>query len=137
MDKDALGALFLALDMGVFERDSQGGFASIGPVPSWLSALGGGGTFPFLGSFLDEAREFWREPRPGALRWGPCTEPGPGGQEIHFTVAAVSLDVHKMLIFEQDRSAEPIRALLQHARERALARERPPAAGRDEDTRGE
>lgn len=127
MDEEALGALFLALDMGVFERDSHGGFVSVGPVPAWLSALGGSGTFPFLGSFLDEAREFWTEPRPGALRWGPCSERDASGQELHFTVAAVSLDVHKMLIFERDRSAEPIRVLLQRAREQALAREQAPA----------
>lgn len=135
MDREALGALFLALEMGVFERDSAGGFVSVGPLPSWMTALVTGPSFPFLGSFLEEAREFWAVPRADALRWGPCTERDAAGQELHFTVAAVSLDVHKMLIFERDRSAETIRALLQHTRGKALAAasQRSPAA--DDPTR--
>jgi hypothetical protein len=135
MDREALGALFRALEMGVFERDSGGGFVSVGPLPAWMTALVSGTTFPFLGSFLEEAREFWAEPRTDALRWGPCTERDSAGQELHFTVAAVSLDVHKMLIFERDRGAETIRALLQHTRGRALAAATQPSPAAEDPTR--
>jgi hypothetical protein len=87
-----------------------------------MAAFSKNPSFPFLGSFLPQAREFWSEPRADRLTWGPCAEADPAGQPFYFTVSALSLPDRKFLVFERDRHAEPMRALLQKAREQALAR---------------
>ncbi len=85
---------------------------------------------------MPQARQFWSEPRADRLTWGPCAEVDPEGREFHFTVSALSLPDRKFLVFELDRSAEPMRALLQKAREQALARQTPGEA-RVDDTHGD
>lgn len=132
MSSDALEAVVTALEIGIFEQGPDGGFSSVGTPPAWMAALSRNPTFPFLGSFLPQARQFWSEPRADRLTWGPCAEVDPAGREFHFTVSAVSLPDRKVLVFELDRHAEPMRALLQKAREQALARERPREARADE-----
>lgn len=134
MSSDALAAVVTALEIGIFEQGPDGGFSSVGTPPAWMAAFSRNPTFPFLGSFLPQARQFWSEPRADRLTWGPCAEVDPTGREFHFTVSAVSLPDRKFLVFELDRHAEPMRALLQKAREQALAREGPRDA-RDDDTR--
>lgn len=121
MSSDALQAVVSALEIGIFEQSADGGFTSVGTAPAWMAAFGRNPTFPFLGSFLPEARHFWSEPRADRLTWGPCAEVDPEGREFHFTVSALSLPARKFLVFEIDRNAEPMRALLQKAREQALA----------------
>ena len=91
--------------------------------PGWRPSVGIR-PFPFLGSFLPEARRFWSAPRPDRLTWGPCAELDPEGREFHFTVSALSLPDRQFLVFEIDRNAEAMRALLQKAREQALGRGR-------------
>jgi len=124
MSNDALQAAVTALEIAIFEQGPDGGFTSVGTPPAWMAAFRRNPTFPFLGSFLPQARQFWSEPRADRLTWGPCAEVDPEGREFHFTVSAISLPDHKFLVFELDRHAEPMRALLQQAREQALARER-------------
>ena len=122
MGNDALQAVVSALEIGIFEQAPDGAFASVGTPPAWMAAFSRNPTFPFLGSFLAQARQFWSEPRADRLTWGPCAEVDPKGREFHFTVSALSLPDRKFLVFELDRSAEPMRALLQKAREQALGR---------------
>ncbi len=124
MSNDALQAVVSALEIGIFEQAPDGGFASVGTPPAWMAAFSRNPTFPFLGSFLPQARQFWSEPRADRLTWGPCAEVDADGREFHFTVSALSLPDRKFLVFELDRHAEPMRALLQKAREQALARGR-------------
>ena len=121
-DNDALAAALGALEIGVFRQDDGGGFVSVGPVPAWMTAFSRNPTFPFLGSFLGQARAFWREPQSERLTWGPCAELDEQGREFHFLVSAISLPDHKLLVFELDRGAEQMRAVLQQAREQALGR---------------
>ena len=121
-DNDALAAALGALAIGVFRQDDAGGFVSVGPVPAWMAAFSRNPTFPFLGSFLGQARAFWREPQVERLTWGPCAEVDADGREFHFLVSAISLPEHQLLVFELDRSAEPMRAVLQKARDQALGR---------------
>jgi hypothetical protein len=130
MDATSLAAVVRALEIGIFEQGPDGGFASVAPVPDWMTAFSRNPTFPFLGSFLTEARDFWSEPREGRLTWGPCAESDATGREFHFTVSAVSLPDHRFLIFELDRNAEQTRAVLQKAREVILERERESASPR-------
>ncbi len=82
---------------------------------------------------MTQARQFWSEPRADRLTWGPCAEVDAEGREFHFTVSALSLPDRKVLVFELDRSAEPMRALLQKAREQALD-PRAPGEVRADDT---
>jgi hypothetical protein len=125
MSTDALQAVVSALEIGIFEQTRDGAFASVGTPPAWMAAFSRNPSFPFLGSFLTQAQQFWSEPRADRLMWGPCAEVDPEGREFHFTVSALSLPDRKILVFELDRSAEPMRALLQKAREQALAHGRP------------
>jgi hypothetical protein len=122
-DNDALAAALGALEIGVFRQDDDGGFVSAGPVPAWMAAFARNPTFPFLGAFLGQARAFWREPQAERLTWGPCAEVDDQGREFHFLVSAISLPEHKLLVFELDRSAEAMRAVLQKARDQALGRD--------------
>ena len=122
MSSEALQAVVTALEIGVFEEGPDGGFTSVGPPPAWMAAFSKNPSFPFLGSFLPQARQFWSEPRADRLTWGPCAEVDPAGQPFYFTVSALSLPDRKFLVFELDRQAEPMRALLQKAREQALGR---------------
>jgi hypothetical protein len=123
MSDDALASAVEALDIAVFEQRPDGGFTSIGSVPAWFRTFGRSSTFPFLGSFLEEARTFWSEPRQTPLRWGPCTEVDANGQQLQFMVSAVSFPSHKFLIFELNRGGDEIQATLQLARQRALDHE--------------
>jgi hypothetical protein len=132
MSDDALQAVVAALEIGIFEQGADGEFISVGAPPAWMAAFSRNPTFPFLGSFLSQARQFWSEPRADRLTWGPCAEVDPEGREFHFTVSAVSLPDRKFLVFELDRYAEPMRALLQKVREQALAQERTGKASLDD-----
>jgi hypothetical protein len=121
MSNDALQAVVAALEIGIFEQRPDGGFSSMGTPPAWMAAFSRNPTFPFLGSFLPQARQFWSTTHADRLTWGPCAEVDADGREFHFTVSALSLPDLKVLVFELDRHAEPMRALLQKAREQALA----------------
>ncbi len=120
---DALGAAVSALEIGVFERNADGGFSSIATPPAWLRIFSQDMSFPFLGSFLDEARQFWAEPRPSRLTWGPCAATNPDGTELHFTVSALSLPDRQFLVFELDPGAVMMRDILQKVRTQALERD--------------
>jgi len=119
---DAIGAALSALEIGVFERGADGGFSSLATPPAWLQAFSSDTSFPFLGSFLEEARQFWAEPRPSRLTWGPCAATNPDGTELHFRVSALSLPDRQFLVFELDPGAVMMREILQKAREQALER---------------
>jgi hypothetical protein len=120
-DPEALEAALSALEIGVFAEDGSGGFLAVGPVPAWMAAFARNPSFPFLGAFLSQARHFWKEPQSGRLTWGPAVEVNERGEEFHFLVSAISLPSRKLLVFELDRAAEPMRAVLQKVREQSLA----------------
>jgi len=128
---ESLEAVVRALEIGVFEQVADGAFTSVAPLPDWMRAFSQNPTFPFLGSFLIEARAFWAEPRDTRLTWGPCSEVDEAGREFHYRVSALSLPDHKYLVFELDHHAEETRAILQKAREVVLQRQTPPARGLD------
>jgi hypothetical protein len=128
---ESLEAVVRALEIGVFEQVADGAFTSVGALPDWMQAFSQNPTFPFLGSFLMEARAFWAEPRDSRLTWGPCVEVDAAGREFHFRVSALSLPDHKFLVFELDHHAEETRAILQKAREVVLERQTGPAANLD------
>jgi hypothetical protein len=135
-DPEALEAALAALEIGVFRQDDSGGFVSVGPVPGWMSAFSRNPSFPFLGAFLGQARHFWSQPQDGRLTWGPGVEVNERGEEFHFLVSAISLPSHKLLVFELDRAAAPMRAVLQQAREQALAAaQKPRSPSSDTDPR--
>lgn len=132
MTPESLEAVVRALEIGVFEQGADGEFTSVSPLPDWMRAFSQNPTFPFLGSFLNEARRFWSEPRDTRLTWGPCSETDETGRTFYFRVSALSLPDHKFLVFELDHHAEETREILQKAREVVLHRQR--AAPRDLDS---
>jgi hypothetical protein len=121
MSDEALTAVLEALEIAAFDQRPDGEFASLGPVPAWFQAFGRSATFPFLGSFLEEARAFWSEPRTTRLEWGPCVETDGTGRQRQFLVTAISLATHRFLIFELDRNADDRQKMLQAARDQSLA----------------
>src|SRR6187551_1505776 len=69
MSNDATTATILsALEIAAFERRTDGSFVSLVPVPEWFSVLGRDQTFPFLGTFLEDARIHWASSPSGRLR---------------------------------------------------------------------
>ncbi len=54
--------LLAALDIVVMERRLDGSFLPLGALPPWFTGLGRDGTFPFLGTFLEEAAHILENP---------------------------------------------------------------------------
>ena len=77
---------------------------------------------PFLENFLTDADGFWNSGRPGRLRSGLWTEPGPLGDDFHLEASAVSLDGRRFLLIEDLTPGYAERqAMLQKARSSKLA----------------
>jgi hypothetical protein len=120
MSPDVFPVLLSALGIAAFERRADGAFTPVAPPPDWLRDLSKDMTFPFLGAFLDEAREFWGRGAAGRVASGLCAETDEQGREFHFEVSAVAADGRHFLVFELAQDAEQVRAVLQKSRELAL-----------------
>jgi hypothetical protein len=116
--------LFAALDLVVFRRRPDGTFVGEGQVPAWFTSLTGDQTFPFLGTFLETANEFWARSAPGTVRSGLCEQADAAGRPFHFEVVAITMDGQQYLVFERRLDAEASREILQKARDLALEHER-------------
>lgn len=114
--------LLAALDMVVLERRLDGSFVPMAPVPSWFAALGRDGTFPFLGTFLEEAAQFWARTVRGRLSSGLCAATDAEGREFHFEATAVAVGGRSLLLFDLPRGVDDLRSILQEAREEKLTR---------------
>ncbi len=114
--------LLAVLDAVVLERRTDGSFLPLGPVPSWFAGLGADGTFPFLGTFLEEATAFWTTQVRGRLSSGLCAATNAEGREFHFEATAVAIAGRQLLLFELPRGVDDLRSILQEAREEKLAR---------------
>src|SRR6476646_1202450 len=106
-----------ALEIAAFERRPDGSFVSLVPVPEWFSVLGKDQTFPFLGTFLEDARIHWASSPSGRLRSGLCSETDDYGREFHFEVSAIVLAGRNLLVFELAPALEGMRLALQKARQ--------------------
>ncbi len=114
--------LLAALDIVVMERRLDGSFLPLGTLPPWFTGLGRDGTFPFLGTFLEEAAQFWATNVHGRLSSGLCATSDAEGREFHFEAIAVAIAGRSLLLFELPRGVDDLRAILQEAREERLAR---------------
>lgn len=114
--------LLAVLDAVVLERRLDGSFVPMGPVPSWFAGLGADGTFPFLGTFLEEAAAFWASQVRGRLSSGLCATTNAEGREFHFEATAVAIAGRQLLLFELPRGVDDLRSILQEAREEKLTR---------------
>ena len=117
-------ALLPALDIAAFERNSDGSFRPVAPLPGWFARLGRDGTFPFLGHILEEAVGFWASEEEGVRTWGPCADVHEDGTEFHYIVKSLTLGFRKFLVFQLDESAERVREVLQKVRSEALDKAR-------------
>jgi hypothetical protein len=120
---DALVRLLPALDIAAFERSSDGSFFPVAPLPAWFTGLARE-TFPFLGHILEEAGAFWASGAQGVRQWGPCADVDDLGNEFHYLVKALTIELRTYLVFERDEGAERVREVLQKARSSALDAER-------------
>jgi hypothetical protein len=109
-----------AMAIAAFERNPDGSFLPLAPLPAWFMRIVADGTFPFMGHILEEANQFWGRGSPGRQDWGPCTEVDESGTEFHYTVAAVTERDRAYLVFQLDPSSDRMREVLQRERERSL-----------------
>jgi hypothetical protein len=114
-------SVLTAMAIAAFERNQDGSFSPLAPLPAWFMRIVADGTFPFMGHILEEANQFWRSGSPGRQDWGPCAEVDESGAEFHYTVAAVSERDREYLVFQLDPGSDRMREVLQRERERALA----------------
>jgi hypothetical protein len=124
MDDHLLSTLLPAAGIAAFERDAEGAFTAVVPLPAWFSSLAGDGTFPFLGHVLEEASAFWSGATSGSREWGPCAGIDESGREFHFTVTAAADGQTQYLLFRLDPGSDKVRDVLQQVRQRTLDAER-------------
>jgi hypothetical protein len=124
MINEDVPVLLAALEIAVFERNSDGSFRSVATPPAWFARLGRDGTFPFLGHILEEAIAFWAGESEGVATWGPCADVSDDGKEFHYLVKALNVNFRKFLVFQLDESAERVRDVLQKVRSDALDKTR-------------
>jgi hypothetical protein len=130
-----LAEILARLDLVVFERLPDGVFLRVGSAqpPAWftrlfLDAAGGepitlSEAFPFLAEFIVEAENSWSQGRELRLRSDPFVMPDPSGGEIGLIASAVAAGHRRLLVLELSGEFDERRALLQRAREHALAHE--------------
>ncbi|MCC6366299.1 MAG: HAMP domain-containing histidine kinase [Bryobacterales bacterium] len=124
--------IFPILDFAVLSPKASGVFMLSAPPPDWFLPLVAGSlddaslvnAFPFLDSFLPEARDFWTLPGAGTLHSGAWVQRDASRSESAFEATALRTGNGNYLLlemlgvrFEQRRSA------LQHARSRGLEKE--------------
>ncbi|MEW5977391.1 MAG: sigma 54-interacting transcriptional regulator [Acidobacteriota bacterium] len=131
--EDIAGVL-VALDLAVFQEQSDGSLRAAIPVPRWFqdlcpasagSALRMGEALPFLQNFLIDARAFWTTGKIGRLRSGSWTEMDPAGEEIALEATALLYSGQRVLLVERSlERLEERQVLLQKGREGLLEIER-------------
>jgi transcriptional regulator with PAS, ATPase and Fis domain len=121
------------LDCAVFAESDDGSFTLVDQPPAWcLDFLSTGQTshrldeqFLFLQTFLEEAREFWDQQRPGRLLSGPWTEADSRGVERTLQASAVFHRERRFLLLELlGKDFAETQGVLQRARELTLDLER-------------
>jgi hypothetical protein len=122
MFEELLEDVLRALDVVVLEAKLDGSYTTMSPVPPWFRWVSQGDTFPFLGTFMPEAQEFWRKRERGHITSGLCAAVDGEGHEFHYEVWALTLRSGYYLVFERARGADELREMLQKAREEVLAR---------------
>jgi hypothetical protein len=130
-----LSALMSILDIVVLERLPGGAFKrlSTDPAPSWFSEAFRGGlegpaatlaqAFPVLDPFLSGAEAFWGRTTFGRLDGEAVVITGPGGSNLPIGTVAVALGGRNFLLLHRVIGFDDRQAILQRARERALAHE--------------
>lgn len=129
-----LGLLLRTLGLAVFEAHPDDSFTRIGLAPPWLRVLCGsaaedsGGSdgcdllerFPFLESFLDEARQAWRAGTRASS--GIWVEEDGDGREWYLEASALGMDGGRSLLVLQTQAEryEEHQHILQSARVKSL-----------------
>jgi signal transduction histidine kinase len=128
--------ILAALGTAVFEFQVDGTFALCGTAPEWLQRfLPGSGDslgqepleelFPFLGSFLPEAKEFWQTTETGSLHSDVWVQINSKGEERGLRASAIRVGNRRYLLLGVlGIDFEEMAAALQKARDRGLAYER-------------
>jgi signal transduction histidine kinase/DNA-binding response OmpR family regulator len=99
-------SVLAALNIALWERESDGRLAVRGNPPAWLKDFDAESThdlnevFPFLGAFLPDAEEFWSSLTAGRLESDIWTEQGASGTVYHLQAAAVCAEDRRWLSVE-------------------------------------
>ncbi len=124
----ALSGLFAMLGIAVLEREPDGSFSALAPLPEWFAAVWPGGAArypdrhsPVLEHFLEEATECWRGDGAARRQSGLWTEVDQAGGEHRLMAWAVRAD-DRALLLVNDASVtfQAQSEVVQQAREQAL-----------------
>jgi hypothetical protein len=130
-----LAEILTRLDIVVLERLPDGVFLRIGSAepPPWYSQVFARLTtdapvtvaeaLPFIGHFLSEAEDYWREPREPRLHSDPFAIDAGTDGDLWLVASALVLGDRRFLILEMPCDLEERRRSLQSARENVLAHE--------------
>ena len=134
---EAAREILESLGILVLERDDDASFRPVGRRPLWYlrrfpAAAPEGDAplpvperFPFLGSFLPTAENYWAAKGSGLIRSGYWVETYPTGEEVPLKATALVTGGRKLLLVEYVRGDfEHIKGVLQKARENKLEEER-------------
>ena len=128
--------ILAALGTAVFEFQGDDAYALCGAAPEWLQRFipGPDGSlgqepleelFPFLSSFLPEAKEFWQTSDTGALHSDVWAQIDSKGEERGLRASAIRVGNRRYLLLGVlGIDFEEMAAALQKARDRGLAYER-------------
>jgi hypothetical protein len=129
-----LGKVLFSLDIGVIEQFPDGSLKILGTPPNWFKNLLNqispdtekltiDDESSFLGSFIIDASEFWKNKQTGDILWsGPWEETTQSGEELLLEAGAIYLETRKLLIIRSIRhDGITSREELQKVRENLLA----------------
>lgn len=133
IDIQILTKLLIALDTAVIEHYPDGSLEIIGAPPDWFRApfcmidddrkLKIDDEFSFLGSFIVDAREFWKIKQEKKVLWsGPWEQTLGSGEDTELEAGALYIDGRNILIVKLiGHSAIADREMIQKAREHVLS----------------
>lgn len=124
--------IFSTLDIAVLKPTAHGVFTVAAPPPHWFLPLVADpigddslvSAFPFLDSFLPNARDFWARVEAGSLRSGTWVQRDSPDSESAFEATALrALSENYLLIAMLGEEFQQRRSALQSARSRGLEKE--------------
>ncbi|HND10253.1 MAG TPA: ATP-binding protein [Pseudomonadota bacterium] len=125
MSDCVLGDVLCLFDQIVIERDGEGRFVTLNPIPDWFRTLvpdmrSFPRIFPFVDSFLVDAEEFWAKQTPGRIEAGMVIESDARGQTYAIDVSALWAKGRCFLLLVHRGDYSQIQAHYQRTREQAL-----------------
>lgn len=140
MEPEIVRGLTTALDLAAFRECRDGSFEAVDDLPGWYLDINPDGrsaqfhtleaSFPFLETFLVDARLFWAKQDPGQLSSGLWTQPDVHRLDRYFQATAVFHREQCVLVIRlQGQEYVEVRRAFSRAKELALSWEQIARAG--------